>query len=347
MVEAIIRYAVHHQVIPQLLEWASENVPLATFDRHQSYELSEVIKNMEPTVGILLREWTPESETAPDSDDDFIWEMASLKSELHALSEAVASEAFDQVYQVPLQKTNSLHLLIPLLFFLRWKSGYRASVEHILELDSVQLSLAGFNLTEARPSCPIKEGVLSAELTNDQQIVIKLGNHPLAVLEPRGAAEIPMVINSVSSFGTLQLDDSDAEDVSLREQLSVIPIYPHLADADELTLALIRNRKVLFPLLARLGIPGSDWILTEGATQSEIGKSIPKNRPSEINRKINRELELIDRQEEIESVSFGLQGKFRQLDRDYPRAPDLEALFRLVLRLLEETAENSRESDVE
>lgn len=311
-VDAIVQCADQKQKFPMLLEWARQKAPL-TYEKHRPYELDGTIEFF-PTGKELIKsgESVPEREpTWPGRLDQFTWEMTSLKSELYALSQTVAKETVDLTHRVPSLESDPLGVVIPLLFFLRWRRGYRAGIEHILGLAQPELCLADFRLIRSSLLLPPLNGVVSAELSNETEteIIIMIDGQPVVSVVVSDPADVRAVLNSVSVFGQLIRDEDASKEASWQKLLDEIPIYRHLADADELTLTLVRNRHALFPLLARLGTPGSDWFLNEDEEQAKTGKSLLGNRPTRKPIEMPEELGTIEGQEGIEAISFHLQGK--------------------------------------
>lgn len=246
--------------LPPILERASI-IDIATEDRvnwHRFFiEIMEVSKVLETSRAIITDGASKRSEHPPQNLDEIA--MAAIKSQLHTLSELVATDASQAAaYASQTYPHDALTMLIPLVIELRWRRGYRKGLERILNVPEPNRYLRDFKIAEFDPPCKVDQGVLSAQLEEDGNVTIFLGNFSAVVVSRVKDADAELIVNTIEDFGRLPRDKTG--ELALIDRIRAIPLQGVSENKDEIARALYRNRDVLIPLLSRYRIPGIEWL---------------------------------------------------------------------------------------
>jgi len=204
--------------------------------------------------------------------------IAILKSRLQSLADMVAGESSQEaILASETHRYDALTMLVPLTVSLRWHRGYAAGLERLLNIPKPEVKLKDFQCSEALPPCPIAQGILSAETCTDGQVLIRLDGQDAVIVESASQNDQQDIIKTVNQYGRLGVPKSVGQ--TLLERIRDIPIRSQLKNTDEIAAALNRNREALLPLIARLGMPGSDWLLPSEENFPPIGDSLLINDP--------------------------------------------------------------------
>ena len=188
------------------------------------------------------------------------WGTASIKTRIHAIAELVAQEAADTAgMAVETYPYVAFTLVIPLIVDLRWKRGYMSGLKRILDVPKSFKRLGDLSNEEVDPPCPVTTGILRAEQTSSTSVLIFLDDCPALKVTDVSESEIKSVCDAVNGYGRLGLPRLPT--LTLQQRLGEIEIYANKESQDEMAQALFRNRHALVPLLAHMGMPGSDWLL--------------------------------------------------------------------------------------
>jgi hypothetical protein len=215
----------------------------------------------------MTRELTEElvgDEARREPEPQFVdaWGIASIKSRLYAMAELVAhGAAAEAELGASAFPGDALTLVVPLAVELRWKRGYAAALERMLRLPPSEHFVEELDLREVPGGCPVAEGVVSAREEVDGGVTLLLDGHPAVVLDGIDPARREAMIRSLNAHGRLGVPARGG--MTVLERIGEIPIREMDPLADELTAALYQNREALAPLVARLGMPGSDWLLRD------------------------------------------------------------------------------------
>jgi hypothetical protein len=210
------------------------------------------------------------------------WGIASVKSQIHALSEIVVREAMSEAaVAASIYTHDALTMLVPLVVDLRWNRGYASGLVRLLDVPKSKKSLRDFQCAEVTPPCPVMEGVVSAEQDGSDQVLVRLDGNPAILVCNLAPPELQTILDSVNRYGRLGVPRTGG--LSLLERIGNIPIYTETKMGAELATALFRNREALIPLIARLGMPGSEWLLPDEEEFPPIGKKIVEAIPSTQN----------------------------------------------------------------
>ena len=158
---------------------------------------------------------------------------------------------------------------MPITFEMRWRRGYSAALERMLKIPRPQKRLRDFACEEVPGGCPVTEGVVSAKLDHEGRVLVLLDDHPALFATDLKPEQQDDFIESVNLHGRLGVPSKGG--LNLAERIGEIPIRSAATVDDEIAAALFQNREVLAPLVARLGMPGSEWLLTE----EEAFKDLP------------------------------------------------------------------------
>jgi hypothetical protein len=209
----------------------------------------------------------------PDPSDVDAWGIASIKSRLHALSEIVAREATQEAaIGAAIYQHDALTVLAPLILDLRWGRGYASALERLLTVQSVQKHLRDFHCKEVTPPCAVMDGVLSAEKVGADQVLIRLDGNPAVIVYDLAPSDMQAVSDTVRKYGRLGI--ATTHGLSLLQRIGDIPISGGAESGDALKDALVRNKNALIPLVARFGLPGSEWLLSNDEEFPEVGKRL-------------------------------------------------------------------------
>jgi hypothetical protein len=202
------------------------------------------------------------------------WGMASVKSIIDSFSEIVAKDAAaEAALASSLYGQDPLIMLIPLVFDLRWQRGYESGLKRLLNLPKPKKHLRDFQCREVSPPCPIMEGLLSAEREGTEQVLVRLDEHAAVLIGNLRPREMQMVLNSVNRWGRLGRPSTGG--LSLLERIGEIPVDTESEHGD-LETVLFRNREALVPIIARLGMPGDEWLLPEEEEFPALGEPFPR-----------------------------------------------------------------------
>ncbi len=190
------------------------------------------------------------------------WGIASVKSRLHALSEIVAQAASEEsALAAATYKEDILSVIVPLTFEMRWRRGYAAALERMLKIPRPQRRLHEFVCEDVADGRSVTEGVLSAKADGEGRVLISLDDQPALYVRDLSREQQADVIESVGLHGRLGVPSKGG--LSVRERIGEIPVRGAETVEDAMSAALFQNREVLAPLVARLGMPGSEWLLAE------------------------------------------------------------------------------------
>lgn len=213
------------------------------------------------------RRW--QEETALQQRYD-AWGMAAVKRQLHVFSDFVAQAALQQAGSAQVYYPyDVLTKVVPLIVRLRWERGYRAALEQLLDTAQPPRRLRDFEPV-LLAAATLSDGVLSAERREDGAIVVRLDGQDVALLPAPPAAEAPLILSTINKHGRLGL----AAGEGLLERLGALPLAADGAGQDPLAAAFRQNLAVLIPLVARLGMPGSAWLLPDEENYPQIGVSL-------------------------------------------------------------------------
>jgi hypothetical protein len=188
-----------------------------------------------------------------------VWGVASVKSGLHALTEVIADDASRSAAQAAATyPQDRFTLLVPLACDLRWRRGYRLALERVLKSPRPRRCLGAFPCEEVTPLCPVDDGRLSGEETAEGTVVVRIEGSPAVTVHGLAEADRQLVLEAVNGYGRLGRPSQD--ELSLRERVMQVPL-PAEHDRGPLVSALAANAEALAPLLARWGMPGSEWLL--------------------------------------------------------------------------------------
>lgn len=209
------------------------------------------------------------------------WGMATTKSRVYALSEMVAQEAEENAaIAAAVYPYATFTLLVPLICDLRWKRGYLSALRRMLDIPVSKKTLGEFHCEDVRPECPVDGGLLSAEPDNKTRVLIRLDGHPVLHVCDLSDAERNLVLDSVNSHGRLGLPGADG--MTLRQRIEQLEVQVESSRDNRLQLALFRNREALLPLIAKLGLPGGDWLLPSGRELPKLGIHLTDNLPAGV-----------------------------------------------------------------
>ena len=201
------------------------------------------------------------------------WGVASVKHRLSTLSELVAGEAAEQAQiAATTYDSDSLIKVLPMVCDLRWKRGYRKSIEGLLSHGVTTKRLKEYSCEEPDRPCPVSNGRLSAASLDDHRIMINLDAHAALILSGLGPQEMQMVLDTVNGYGRLGVPKVSGQ--SLRDRIGDIQIDVEVAEEDEIAKILYRNREVLAPLLARFGVPEYPWLMPTSETLPKVGQPL-------------------------------------------------------------------------
>lgn len=197
------------------------------------------------------------------------WGTASIKSRIHAIAEVVAQEAAETAdMAVKTYPYAAFTLVIPLVVDLRWRRGYMSGLKRILDVPKSFKRLGELTYEEVDPPCPVTTGVLKAEQASPTSVMIFLDGHPALKVTNLSESEIKAVFDAVNGYGRLGFPRLPT--LTLQQRLGEIEIYANKESQDEMAQALFRNRHALVPLLAHLGMPGSEWLLPNREKPSQV-----------------------------------------------------------------------------
>lgn len=219
------------------------------------------VKALETTreIVVLRAQRTEQQERSSQFID--AWGIASVKSRLHALSEIVAQAASEEAaLAAATYKEDILSVIVPIAFEMRWHRGYAVALERMLKISGPQKHVRDF-LCEEVAGASVTEGVLSARHTSEGRVLVLLDEHPALIVDDLEPQEREDLIESVNLHGRLGVPSRGG--LSLKDRIGEIPVRSAASFEDEMAAALYQNREVLAPLVARLGMPGSDWLLVE------------------------------------------------------------------------------------
>lgn len=200
------------------------------------------------------------------------WGIASVKSRLHALSEIVAQAASEEAaLATAIYKEDILSVIVPIAFEMRWHRGYAAALERILKISRPQSRVRDFACEEVPGGCSVTEGILSAQHDREGRVLILLNESPALFVNDLKSEEQENLIESVNLHGRLGVPSKGG--LSIKERIGEIPVRSAATLEDEMAASLFQNREVLAALVARLGMPGSEWLLTE----EEQFKDLPRD----------------------------------------------------------------------
>jgi len=213
------------------------------------------------------------------------WGTASIKSRIHAIAELVAQEAADTAdIAVENYPYAAFTLLIPLIVDLRWRRGYMSGLRRILNVPKSFKRIGDLSYEDVDPPCPVTTGILKAEQTTPTSVLISLDDYPALKIVNLSAPEIKTVCDAVNGYGRLGFPRLPT--LTLQQRLGEIEIYANKESQDEMAQALFRNRHALVPLLAHLGMPGSDWLLPNREKPLQVsfspGRQLQKRRDLQL-----------------------------------------------------------------
>ncbi len=221
---------------------------------------------------------------AQEKSSQFVdaWGIASVKSRLHALSEIVAQAASEEsALAAATYHEDVLSIIVPITFEMRWRRGYAAALERILKIPRQERRLRDFVCGEVPGGCPVTEGILSARLEGEGKVLVLLDDHPALSVADLKPEEQVNVIDSVNLHGRLGIPSKGG--LSLAARIGEIPVRGAAVSGDQLSTVLFQNREVLAPLVARLGMPASEWLLTEEEDFDDLPADVAESsQPSQI-----------------------------------------------------------------
>lgn len=202
------------------------------------------------------------------------WGTASVRSQLHAVSEVVAQAAADEAAAASVTiDDQALSMLVPLAVELRWRRGYLKALDQMLRLSRCRRRLDDSSCREVEGGCAVAEGVLSAAMSEQGAVVISLDGHPAVVVTPANADEAEVVMASANAHGRLGAEGAGRR--TLLERIGAVELRRATELRDEESMAFIRNREALAALLARKGMAGCDWLFGEAAAHGELPAAEP------------------------------------------------------------------------
>jgi hypothetical protein len=216
----------------------------------------------------------PKIETSQQLD---IWGISALKSEIHTLSELVATEAEEKaLYAVKTFKNDGLSFVVPLSVMLRWKRGYSLALEKILKVDKTQRKISDYETEEPTPPCSVNDGIIKAKEKNGN-VEIYLGNELALIVSKIPQEEIKDICFTLNGHGRLEKPFSS--EINVKERIENIEIRREKENKNQLANFLYKNREALIPLFARKGnreiIPNAAWLFPDlHKIQKEETKSL-------------------------------------------------------------------------
>lgn len=198
--------------------------------------------------------------------------VIAMKYRLNVLSELVAEEAARQAAHVRETLPNdTLATWVPVVVALRWKRGYASALRTLLWFEGNETTLASFPIEELEHPCQLEGGIVGAREDDDARILVLLDDQPAARVTVANLEMRQIVVDSLVGHGRLGV--AQRVNATLIERLSSIPIRCSAKPETEKTFAIRRNVEILAPILARVGLPGYEWLSDRSANAELPGLS--------------------------------------------------------------------------
>jgi len=214
---------------------------------------------METTEHLVKATAKPEAQARAHEQYVDAWGTAWVKSWLHALSEIVAEAASKNADRAASTfRDGTLSTIVPLTVVMRWWRGYDRALELLLTARRGEHYLGDFDC-QTVPESSYVGGLLSAAVDGDR-IVVSLDSQPAVIVSAVEPQLQNAVLKSVNGLGRLR--HARTLDESVLDRIRDIPIRD-AGQIDETAAALLQNREALAAVIARLRIPGGEWLFAD------------------------------------------------------------------------------------